>query len=243
MPLGNDVEFYDSWWRDSPVFGENAFKSRERHLLLHGLLCAVEEPILVVGCGGADEMSMVSDGMRAIGIDISLIAIEQSRSGFPRHSYLVADAVRLPFASAQFRTIVCSEVIEHIRDSGSALAEFHRLLHPGGALILTTPNWLSFYGLARAVGRLLLRRDLTSDDQPYDEWGTRKSLGAKLEQVGFHPQEWFGFWFFPPFGKGKKYRLPNWIVTPLLRVLMPLDRALRTWLPSLGHVLGVVSSK
>jgi SAM-dependent methyltransferase len=243
MSLGRDVEFYDSWWRDSPVFGENALKSYERHRLLHRLLLVAQEPVLVVGCGGADEMSMVPDGMRAVGIDISFVAIEQSRSVFPKHSYLVADAAWLPFASAQFRTIVCSEVIEHVRGSDSALAGFHRLLDVGGTLILTTPNWVSLYGLARAVGRLLLRRDFTSDDQPYDEWYTKRSLETKLEQAGLQPQEWLGFWYFPPFGKGKRWRLPARLVVPLLRVLMPLDRALRVRLPSLGHVLGVVSFK
>lgn len=243
MALGNDIEFYDSWWRNAPAFGESVLKSHERHWLLNRLLGGAEELILVVGCGGADEMSMIPNGMRAIGIDISFAAVGRSQSGFSRHSYLVADAVQLPFASTQFRTIVCSEVIEHVRDSDSALAEFHRLLDVGGTLILTTPNWLSFYGLARAAGRLLLGRDFTSGDQPYDKWYTRRSLEAKLKRAGFCPQKWLGFWFFPPFGKGKKYRLPDRIVVPVLRVLMPLDRALRPWVPSLGHLLGVVSSK
>ena len=39
--------------------------------------------------------------------------------------------------------ILCTEVIEHIADSGSALKEMHRLLVPGGVLILSTPQRFS----------------------------------------------------------------------------------------------------
>jgi 2-polyprenyl-3-methyl-5-hydroxy-6-metoxy-1,4-benzoquinol methylase len=188
-------------------------------------------------------MSMMPDGMRTTGIDISFVAVEQSRASFPKPDYLVADAVHLPFASREFRTIVCSEVIEHIGHPDSALAEFHRLLDIGGTLILTTPNWFSLYGLARAVGRLLLGRDFTAGNQPYDKWYTKKSLETKLRQASFRAQKWFGIWFFPPFGKGEKYRLPDRILVPLVRALMPLDRALRPRIPSLGHITCVVSVK
>lgn len=197
MPLSGDIEFYDRWWRNAPAFGESVLKSRERHRLLNRLLRNAEEPILVVGCGGTDEMSMVPNGMQAVGIDISSVAIEQSRSVFFQHSYLIADAVHLPLATVQFRTIVCSEVIEHIRDSDSALTEFHRLLDVGGRLLFDHAKLVSFYGLARAAGRILLGRDFTSGDQPYDKWYTKKSLELQLKQAGFCCQEWLGFWFQP----------------------------------------------
>lgn len=173
-------------------------------------------------------------------MDISFVAIQQSRIKFPQYRYVVGDAARLPFRSGGFKTILCSEVIEHIRNSTEALADIHRVVGVGGRLVLTTPNWLSFYGVARAVGRALLRRDFTSRDQPYDRWSTRGRLRAELERAGFRPGRWLGFWFFPPFGKGE-YRLPDWLIIPLLRRLMPIDRLLQTILPSFGHVLCVVA--
>ena len=137
---------------------------------------------------------------------------------------------------------MCSEVIEHVRDSDRALGEFWRLLDTGDRLILTTPNWLSFYGVARAVGRFLLRKDFTSGDQPYDRWSTKRSLKAQLQRVGFQPVAWLGMWFFPPFGKGR-YRLPDRLIVPLCRALMPIDRRLRPVLPSFGHGLCVLAFK
>ncbi|MDR7521675.1 MAG: class I SAM-dependent methyltransferase [Armatimonadota bacterium] len=46
----------------------------------------------------------------------------------------------LPYADRTFDLIWCSEVLEHLRDPALAVAEFRRVLKPGGLLVLTTPN-------------------------------------------------------------------------------------------------------
>lgn len=46
----------------------------------------------------------------------------------------------LPFADASFDVIVCLEVLEHITAQPTAVAEFHRLLRPGGRLIVSVPD-------------------------------------------------------------------------------------------------------
>ncbi|MBI2708908.1 MAG: methyltransferase domain-containing protein [Actinobacteria bacterium] len=52
------------------------------------------------------------------------------------------DGTRLPFPSATFDRIICSEVLEHIPDDGAALRELYRVLRPGGVLAATVPAWL-----------------------------------------------------------------------------------------------------
>ena len=55
-----------------------------------------------------------------------------------------ADATRLPFRSESFQMIVSSHVIEHVGDDRGALAEFARVLNPGGIAITMVPmqlNW------------------------------------------------------------------------------------------------------
>jgi SAM-dependent methyltransferase len=54
---------------------------------------------------------------------------------------LRGDATRLPFADATFDCIVTSEVLEHIQNDVSALAELTRVLKPGGILAATVPAW------------------------------------------------------------------------------------------------------
>lgn len=57
---------------------------------------------------------------------------------------VLGDARRLPFAAASFDTVFCSQVLEHVPEPALALAEFRRVLRPGGYLILTVPHisWL-----------------------------------------------------------------------------------------------------
>ena len=57
-----------------------------------------------------------------------------------------ADATRLPFQSGSFHLIVSSHTLEHIQNDGTAVAEFARVLAPGGQAIImvpTRPDWRS----------------------------------------------------------------------------------------------------
>ena len=52
-------------------------------------------------------------------------------------------AVQLPFADGSFDRVIASEVLEHIVDDRAALAEFARVLRPGGTLAATVPSFLA----------------------------------------------------------------------------------------------------
>ncbi len=51
-----------------------------------------------------------------------------------------------------FDTILSIEVIEHLENPRAVFREFHRLLRPGGRLILTTPNQESLRSLLGLLG-------------------------------------------------------------------------------------------
>jgi SAM-dependent methyltransferase len=57
-----------------------------------------------------------------------------------------------PFASASFDLVLLCEILEHLLiDPSHLLSEIHRVLRPGGTLLLSTPNVVRCENLARMV--------------------------------------------------------------------------------------------
>jgi SAM-dependent methyltransferase len=63
-----------------------------------------------------------------------------------------AEKDRFPYDDGHFSTVLCCELIEHLpSDPMHMMCEINRILKPGGALVLTTPNIAS----ARAISAIL----------------------------------------------------------------------------------------
>jgi len=92
------------------------------------------KPILDIGSGIAP---MVPAGPRMFLSDMSVPGMRIMKT----EGYLcsVLDIQRLGLRSGSFRTVVCSEVLEHIPEDELAVAELARVLAPGGRLIITVP--------------------------------------------------------------------------------------------------------
>lgn len=52
----------------------------------------------------------------------------------------VCEITRIPLVDESLDAILCTEVLEHVVDPMAVLAEFSRLLRPGGRLLLTAPH-------------------------------------------------------------------------------------------------------
>jgi SAM-dependent methyltransferase len=52
---------------------------------------------------------------------------------------VVAKGEQLPFASATFDLVICTQVLEYVPEPQQMLAEIHRVLRSGGSLILSAP--------------------------------------------------------------------------------------------------------
>ncbi|NIM03347.1 methyltransferase domain-containing protein [bacterium] len=195
--------------------------------------------ILIVGCGSEKDLSITRE--RIIAIDISSIAIKIAKKRFPHNTYFVADACYLPFANNFFDCIVCSEVMEHVVDSNKMLFEFQRVLCERGTVIITVPNWYSFYGMFRKLAEFITRHSVTAGNQPIDNWYTPGNLKIQLNRH-FRIEEIRGIWYYPPMGRGK-YMAPSFLVHPIFKALQPIDWFLGRILPKNGHMYAVRCTK
>ncbi len=101
--------------------------------------------ILDAGCGTGANLVLLGGYGQAFGIDIEPAALNCCRErGLVRLAQ--GSVSTLPFASASFDLVTSFEVLYHlsVQDDGAALAEFWRVLKPGGWLLLRLPahDWL-----------------------------------------------------------------------------------------------------
>ena len=112
------------------------------------LVLAPESLILDVGSGsGGPALFMARTvGCRVVGVDINENGIATANAQAQAQG--VADQVRfqhidaghlLPFADDTFDAIVCIDAILHIPDRVATLAEWWRVLRPGGRILFTDP--------------------------------------------------------------------------------------------------------
>jgi ubiquinone/menaquinone biosynthesis C-methylase UbiE len=101
-------------------------------------------PRIVVDVGANDGQACWEFGIGAdatvIGIDVSNLLLRGFREHLPEHVALQADGMCLPLKSESVDFLFCTETLEHLADPGEALAEFLRVLRPGGVLVAQSPN-------------------------------------------------------------------------------------------------------
>jgi ubiquinone/menaquinone biosynthesis C-methylase UbiE len=222
-----------------------------RIAVIKGLLKKIDKPkafnLLIVGCGSQMDMLVLADdevcagrGIKAA-FDLSYNSVKITRDKYKYNSYLVADAENLPFKSNRFNCIMCSEVLEHIPDKRKTVQDFYRVLNKAGHLIITVPNWISWYGLARKIAEWFFKKPVTSANQPIDEWYTYSKLKKDLNDK-FNIGIKRGIWYFPPTGRGMRV-IPGAITVPIYRLFEPVERLLEVLLPKCGHMLAVLCIK
>ena len=110
--------------------------------------------VLDAGAGfGRHAFEIARLGGRIVALDYADDEVRMTRATFgamieageiPGDRYIGAlrgDATNLPFADHTFDRVVTSEVLEHIQQDVSAIAELARVLRPGGTLACTVPSW------------------------------------------------------------------------------------------------------
>ncbi len=112
----------------------------DKHTVTHGTA-------LEIGPGSGIYLPRLSKGFKqALAVDIESAYIEHARplsEQYPNLDFMIDDITDSALLDNSIDLILCTEVIEHIEDSQKVLHEIHRILKPGGTLILSTPQKFS----------------------------------------------------------------------------------------------------
>ncbi|MDT5091566.1 MAG: hypothetical protein QOH60_929 [Mycobacterium sp.] len=111
--------------------------------------------VVDVGCGagrhafeafrrGADVVAFDQDAAELEGVQKIFTAMSESGEVPPSASaeVVVGDALALPYDNETFDCVIASEILEHIPEDDTAIAELIRILKVGGTLAVTVPRWL-----------------------------------------------------------------------------------------------------
>jgi SAM-dependent methyltransferase len=118
--------------------------------------------VLDVGCAfgyGSAAVAVRGPARRVvIGLERDPEHLELGHSRFPWLRIIDADATALPVADGCADAVMLLDVIEHIAEREQVLSEAHRVLRPGGVLVLSVPHagplrWLDALNLYHAARR------------------------------------------------------------------------------------------
>jgi methionine biosynthesis protein MetW len=168
-----------------PIFDPRA---NPRHEVALALLCGGER-LLDIGCWDGyllERVQKAGQYKEFYGVDLVSEGVEAvRRKGFQAQA-VDLNGEPLPFPDQYFDGVTILAVLEHLFDPYAVIREIHRVLRPGGELVIDVPNVASFTNRSRI---LLGRLPVTSPDPGWDgghlHYFTRHALDRLLNQEGF----------------------------------------------------------
>jgi SAM-dependent methyltransferase len=130
------------------------------------------------------------------------------------------DVVRLPFQDEAFDAVICTQVLEHVRNPASVVRDLARVLKTGGHLYLSAPQgWhqhqkpLDFFRFTSFALRYLFEQAGLAVDFILPMGGYFWHLSYELQMMHY--------WLFPPAAVTGRPR-PKWATVLSLLLRLPL---------------------
>lgn len=158
------------------------------------------KPSLVLDIGCSDGLllsSFLKFGVKGCGVDIS----KESVSYAPREiksNIILLDIEKeyLPFKDDTFDLITILEVLEHLHDHENILSEMHRVLKPGGLVLMSSPIESKALGIAnKLLSKLSKVKEESNNLHDYE-------LCNFAPHINVHPKK---FWIRAFESKGFRY--------------------------------------
>jgi SAM-dependent methyltransferase len=156
--------------RTVPGIAEENYWFRRHEAAYHALLpwCA-DAVVLEAGCGEGYGAGLIAETARAVlALDYDQPTTEHVARRYPQVWTARGNLVQLPVRDGTIDVVANFQVIEHLWDQGAFLSECLRVLRPGGRLLVTTPNRLTF---------------TPDSDTPLNPFHTRELAAAELDSL------------------------------------------------------------
>jgi len=140
--------------------------------------------VLDLGCGDGDYAKRLKD------LGFEVIAADMDKQRFRYHGQIewrYCDITKeIPFADNYFDYVVFLEVVEHLKNPYTVLAQINRLINSGGSLILSTPNILNLKSRFRFMFEATYQY---FREPPLDQISNPKEVIFNLHLVPYRYQE------------------------------------------------------
>lgn len=162
-----------------------------RRAIVRGMLAAQPgERILDVGCGPGfyclELLDEVGASGSVVGVDSSPAMLELARrrcAGQANVELVPGEAVDLPLEDDSVDAAVCVQVLEYVEDATAGLAELHRVVTPGGRIVVWDIDWETLSVHTEDAARS--ERVLRAWDEHLAHRSLPRTLAPRLRSAGF----------------------------------------------------------
>ena len=146
----NALSFAGEMARLQRALAESHDSVVRRGIVLETLNLRTGERVLELGCGGGyythDAAQFVGPTGGVCAIDISPDQIASAQARCAELAWVEcreADIAAPPYGNAEFDVVFAVQALEYLSDLDGALRNIHRMLRPGGRLIVVATDWSS----------------------------------------------------------------------------------------------------